>query len=181
MIRHVKTKLPCVHAHMFEFSSLSGGEEFYGKRECDGVGDKHTLSTFNFFFGLLCLSVPGLLIMFMLYFHYEKSEGECRRKIKRILLGLTIIFFLVCFILTIGELLFSLLYIVQEVYAHYPEWRDNHTLCDGAIYISSFSNIILSYSVLFLVLVGLGVYLAVRYFLWITDPHNLSSAKTPLI
>ena len=160
----------------------SGIEGFAGKRECDGVGIKHTLNTFNFFFGLLCLSVPGLLIMFMLYFHFENPKGECRKKIKRLLVWLTIVFFLICFILTIGELLYSLLYVVQEVYAQFPEWRDseNGTLCDGAIYISSLSIITVSYSGVFLVLVGLGFYLAKRYFKWVTDEEDPGAIRTIL-
>ena len=35
------------------------------------MGIAHSLSVFNFFFGILCLSIPGLLITLIIYFTFE--------------------------------------------------------------------------------------------------------------
>ena len=145
-----------------------GIEEFAGKRECS-VGASFSLSVFNSIFGLLCLILPGLLVMFTLYFEFENSK---RKRLQKCSVGLTIILFLICFILTIGELFYSLLYIVPEVYDIYPMWQKNRTLCDGAIYISSFSIITGSYSILFLFLIFVGIYLAKLYFNWMVDRND---------
>lgn len=150
-----------------------GIEEYIGKRECN-IGTPFSLSVFNFIFGLLCLTLPGLLVMFTLYFEFETSN---RRRLLKCTVRLKIIFFLTCFILIIGELLYSLLYVVQEVYDMYPMWRDNRTLCDEAIYISSFTIITGSYSLVFLILIGVGIYLAKRYIKWIIDRNDPGVAR----
>ena len=90
---------------------------------------------------------------------------------------MNIAIFLVVFILIIFELLFSLLYIVPEVINNYNEWDQsqsgtNQTLCDAEIYLSSFSIVTVSYTIVFLLLTVLGVYLAHIYFKWVTDQDD---------
>ena len=90
---------------------------------------------------------------------------------------MNIAIFLLVFILIIFELLFSLLYIAPEVFTHYnerdqPQSGTNQTLCDAAIYLSSFSIVTISYIIVFLLLTVLGVYLAHIYFKWITDQDD---------
>ena len=85
--------------------------------------------------------------------------------------------FLIAFLLIVFELLFSLLYIVPEVINHLNDWDQtqsdtNRTLCDARIYVSSFSILTISYTVVFLLLTVLGVYIAHRYFKWVTDQAN---------
>ena len=46
------------------------------------------------------------------------------------------------------------------------------TICHGSVYVSSFSIITVSYTIVFLVLVGLGVISAKLYFKWIIDPKH---------
>ena len=156
------------------YSSIyAGGEEFAGNIDC-AVGIAHALSVFNFFFGLLCLSVPGLLIALILYFRCEdrNTRWEEKFRITRCLVWMTISFFLTFFVLTILELFYSLLYVVPEVINNYSDWKENKTLCDSKVYVSSFSIITIFYSIVFLLLVVLGVYLANLYFKWVTDQDN---------
>ena len=138
------------------------------------MGTAHSLSVFNFFFGLLCLSVPGLLIALILYFRCEDQNTRWKEKfrITRCLVWMTISFFLTFFVLTILELFYSLLYVVPEVINNYSNWKENKTLCDSKVYISSLSIITIFYSIVFLLLVVLGVYLAKLYFKWVTDQDN---------
>ena len=138
-------------------------------KDCNGIGARYSLSVFNFLFGLLCLSVPGFLVMLMLYFTAETCKWK---KWKPFFVWLTIIFFLVCFVFTIGELLYSMLYVVQEVYGNYSAWRNSTVQCDGTVYISSFVIITVSYSVVFLALVAVGVWCAKKFFKWVTDENN---------
>ena len=154
-----------------------GCQEFSGKLQCNGVGTAYSLSVFNFFFGLLSLSIPGMLFMLFLYFRYENynTRWEQQFPITKCLVWMTIGLFLSFFILAVFELLFSLLYLVPEVVSHFNDWDTvvNGTMnCDRQIYISSFSIITISYTIVFLLLVVLGVYLAYFYFKWITDVNH---------
>ena len=156
-----------------------GFREFAGDLQCDGVGIAHSLSVFNLFFGLLCLSVPGLLITLILYFKVEDRNTSWEQKlhITRCVVWMNTGIFLLVFILIVFELLFSLLYIVPEVISHFNDWDElqsgsNETLCDAEIYISSAIIVTVSYALVFLLLSVLGVYLAHLYFKWVTDEDN---------
>ena len=156
-----------------------GFREFAGDLQCDGVGIAHSLSVFNLFFGLLCLSVPGLLITLILYFKVEDRNTSWEQKlhITRCVVWMNTGIFLLVFILIVFELLFSLLYIVPEVISHFNDWDElqsgsNETLCDAEIYISSATAVTVSYALVFLLLSVLGVYLANLYFKWVTDEDN---------
>lgn len=161
-----------------------GGKEFAGDIKCEGVGSAYSLSIFNFCFGVLCLSFPGLLIMFCLYFGCEDRNTKWKDKLHatRCLVWMTIAFFLTVFILIVFEFLFSLLYIVPEIVSSYSDWEKqkgtNETLCDSEIYVSSFSIITVSYAMVFLLLVVLGVYLANLYFKWVIDEDNPGYLRT---
>ena len=118
-----------------------------------------------------------MLIMLFLYFRCEdyKTRWEQKFRITKCLVWMTIGLFLSFFILTVFELLYSLLYLVPEVVSHFNDWDTvvNGTMnCDRQIYISSFSIITISYTIVFLLLVVLGVYLAYFYFKWITDVNH---------
>jgi hypothetical protein len=143
---------------------------FVNKLECDGVGAEQSLNVFNFFYGLLCLSIPGLLTMFTLYFCCRDRNSGWEKKFgiaNKCLVWLTIFFFLSAFILTVLELLYSIAYVAPEVYTQYAEW--NETQCDKEIYLTSFSLLTISCTVVFILLVVLGVFLAILYFRWVTD------------
>ena len=157
----------------------SGGMEFTGDIDCDGVGEAHSLSSFNFLFGLLCLCIPGLLFMFILYFRCEDQDTKWTEKLRitKCLVWMTIGFFIIFFILTIGELLYSLTYIAPEVYGHYNDWNEeqnanNMTLCDKEVYLTSFYILTISYAVVFLLLLVLGSFVALVYFRWVTDERR---------
>ena len=161
------------------FSPLTGVLGFKDSLDCDGVGSSHSLSVFNFFFGLLCLSVPGLLTMLILYFCCEdrNTRWEKKFRITKCLVWMTISVFLSIFVLTVFELLYSLVYVAPEVYGHFTDWNEiqtpsNGTLCDKEIYFTSFSILTFSYGVVFLLLVILGFFIAGLYFRWITDQEN---------
>ena len=151
---------------------FSGFKEFAGEPDCE-IGANYSLSIFNLLFGLFCLSVPCLLITFILYFRFERSNETWRKNIKICSAGLTVVFFLACFVLTICECIFSLLYVAQEVYDHYSDWQNKSiTICNGEIYVTSFTIITVSSAILFLILVGLGILSAIKCFQWITDSKH---------
>ena len=54
------------------------------------------------------------------------------------------------------------------------------TICHGSVYVSSFSIITVSYTIVFLVLVGLGVISAKLYFKWIIDPKHPGTLRKTL-
>ena len=115
--------------------------------------------------------------MLFVYFRCEdyNTRWEQKFRITKCLVWNTIGLFLSFFILTVFELLFSLLYLVPEVVSHFNDWDTvvNGTInCDREIYITSFSIITISYAIVFLLLVILGVYLAYFYFRWITDANH---------
>lgn len=80
---------------------------------------------------------------------------------------MNIIVFLISFVLTITELLYSLFYVAPEVYGSFSSW--NETKCDKEIYITSAVIMGISYIVVFLLLIVFGVFLAKLYFRWVTD------------
>lgn len=154
---------------------FSGFLEFAGNLECKGVGIKHSLSVFNFFFAILCFSCPALLLLFIIFFKYEDRETKWTQKFrttKCVVWGQMGVFLLV-FILIVFELLYSLLYIIPEVINNYSDWQKtrgtNETICDTEVYLTSVSIIVSSYFLIFILLVVLGVFLANHYFQWVTD------------
>ena len=165
-----------------------GGIAFGEAEECQGVGAKHSLSVFNFFFSLLCLSVPGLLIMLTIYFCCEyKFEDRWEKKFlrnftaKRFIVWLTIGFCLAFFVLTVMELLYSLAYVASEVYTNYAKWRKNETLCKKEVYLTSFTILTVSGSVIFILLTVLGVFVAMLFFRWVTDPKHPGILKSLIL
>lgn len=122
--------------------------------------------------------------MFCLYFGCEDHNTKWSDKLHatRCLVWMTIAFFLAVFILIVFEFLFSLLYIVPEIISSYSDWEKqrgtNETLCDSEIYISSFSIITVSYTMAFLMLVVLGIYLANVYFKWVIDEDDPGYLRT---
>ena len=155
-----------------------GFREFAGGLECRGVGIKHSLSVFNFFFAILCFGAPALLVLFILYFKIEDpktTQTHKHRFARCVVWGQTLVFLMV-FILIVFELLYSLLYIIPEVINNYNEWQDtrrtNQTICDNEVYLTSLSIVVVSYSLVFILLVVLGVFLANHYFQWVSDEKN---------
>jgi hypothetical protein len=148
---------------------------FANTLECDGVGAPHSLTSFNFFYGLLCLSIPGLLVMLTFYFCCEEHNSKWEMKFhalstKCLVVWMTIGFFLAFFIFTVLELLYSITYIIPEVYTNYSEW--NETLCNKEIYLTSFVVITFSEVIVFIFLAVLGVFLAILFFKWVIDPDH---------
>ena len=142
------------------------------------MGIKHSLSVFNFFFAILCFGVPALLVLFILYFKFEDPTTTWTQKdrlTKCVLWGQTIVFLMV-FILIVFELLYSLLYVIPEVINNYNQWqetrRTNETICDNQIYLTSLSIVVVGYSVVFILLVVLGIFLANHYFKWVKDKKH---------
>ena len=189
LLSYLSTTLWCVatpishnlsHTHILSLllSLLEGFQEFAGDLDCDGVGIKHSLSVFNFFFALLCFGGPVLLLLFCLYFKFEDPNTKWKKKhrFSRFVVWVQTFVFLTVFILIVLELLFSLLYIIPELINHYSDWRDlnqqNATNCAEEIYLTSFSIVTVSYSVVFLLLVVLGVFLANHYFQWVSDEKD---------
>jgi hypothetical protein len=68
------------------------------------------------------------------------------------------------------ELLYSITYIIPEVYTNYSEW--NETLCNKEIYLTSFVVITFSEVIVFIFLAVLGVFLAILFFKWVIDPDH---------
>ena len=142
---------------------------FANKLKCDEVGFPQSLNLFNFFYGLLCLCAPAFLCMLGIYFLVEdrKTKWENKFYTTRCLVWMNIIVFLISFVLTIMELLYSLFYVAPEVYGSVSSW--NETKCDKEIFFTSASIMGISYIVVFLLLIVLGVFLAKLYFKWISD------------
>ena len=162
---------------------FKGFGEFAGTYKCNIVAIKHALSVFNFFFGLLCFGGPALLILFCLYFCLEDPKTKWRQKyrITRCVVWVQTIVFLTVFILIVLELLYSLLYVIPELVNHYNDWDQtntvtnettNETNCAAEVYLTSFSIVAVSYSVVFLLLVVLGMFLANHYFQWVSDEKH---------
>ena len=85
--------------------------------------------------------------------------------------------FLTVFILVVFYVLYSLFYIIPEVISNYSEWQktrrnDTESICDDRIYLTSLSNAVVAYSIIFVLLVVLGVFLAKHYFNWIRDKKD---------
>ena len=161
----------------------SGFQEFSGALECEGVGFKHSLSVFNSFFGIICLCVPALLILLIFYFKFEdrRTKWEKKPRIIRCVVWMTIGVFLTVFVLVVFELLFSLLYLIPEVVNHWDDWnvpQNGTTPCDKEVYLSSFSIITVSFVVVFIMLILLGVYIAKLYFQWVTDENDPGTLRT---
>ena len=81
------------------------------------------------------------------------------------------------FILIILELFYSLLYIVPQVVDNYSEWKDSEngsgsSICDKEVYVMSFSIVTISVSLIFLLLIILGCFLAKLYHKWVTDEDD---------
>ena len=131
------------------------------------MGFPQSLNLFNFFYALLCLCAPVILCTLGAYFPLEDHKTKWKKKFARCLVWLNIIVFLFSFVLTITELLYSLFYVAPEVYGSVPSW--NETKCDKEIFFLSASIMGISYIVVFLLLIVLGVFLAKLYFRWITD------------
>ena len=91
------------------------------------------------------------------------------------------IVFLTVFILIVLEFLYSLLYVIPELINNYNDWDQtntvtnettNETNCAAEVYLTSFSIVILSYLVVFLLLVVLELFLANHYFQWVSDEKH---------
>ena len=154
-----------------------GLQEFAGQLGCK-VGISHSLSVFNFFFAILCFGGPTLLILFILYFKFEDHKAKWPQKhhITRCVVWAQALVFLMVFILIVFELLYSLLYVIPEVINNYNQWqetrRTNETICDNQIYLTSLSIVVVGYSVVFILLVVLGIFLANHYFKWVKDKKH---------
>ena len=107
--------------------------------------------------------------MLDIYFLVEDRKTKWEKKFysTRCLVWMNIIVFVISFVLTITELLYSLFYVAPEVYGSVSSW--NETKCDKEIFFTSASIMGITYIVVFLLLIVLGVFLAKLYFKWITD------------
>ena len=137
------------------------------------------MSVFNFFFGVLCLSVPVLLLLLVFFFKFEDHPTKWRDKYlkTKCVVWMTIGVFLLVFILIILEFFYSLLYIVPQVVDNYSEWKDSEngsgsSICDKEVYVMSFSIVTISVSLIFLLLIVLGCFLAKLYHKWVTDEDD---------
>ena len=119
------------------------------------------------------------MVLFCLYFKFEdpKTKWKNKYRITRCVAKAQTVVFLIVFILVVFELLYSLLYIIPEVITNYSEWQktrrnDTESICDDRIYLTSLSIVTVGYSVIFILLVVLGVFLANHYFKWIRDEKD---------
>ena len=152
-----------------------GIKAFKGNENCRELFASHSLTVFNFFYGLLCLTVAVVLSMLVVYFLCENRNSKWKEQFqvwssKCLVVWMTIISLLVLLILIIIELLYSLVYIAPQVYSRYADRND--TKCADEVYVTSFSLLNFSGVIIFIVLTVFGVYLSILYFRWVTDPHK---------
>ena len=159
---------------------MAGIVAFSNGDNCSEVVAPHALTVFNFLYGLLCLATPGIMIMLTVYYCCENQNKKWEEPFKVmstkcLVVGTTIVFFLILLILIVTELLYSLVYVAPQVYSQYG--NINSSDCKNEVYITTFSLLNFSGALIFILLTVLGVYLSVRYFAWVTDPHKQGTLK----
>lgn len=142
---------------------------------CKEIVSAHSLTVFIMLSGFVCLTIPTLLALLVIYYCCEDRNKVWQKEFRYIsskclVVGTTIVIFLTLFILIIIDLLYSLVYVAPQVYSLYGQWND--TQCNREVFLTAFWVLNFSSGLVVTLVAILGVYLSILYFRWVTDPRK---------
>ena len=166
--------------HINNGKTVAGVFAFLDGKSCEEIVSAHSLTVFNLCCGLLCLTIPGLLIMLAIYYCCEEKNEKWKEKfhnlsIKCFVVSCTIGFFLAFFILAFIDFLYALVYIAPQVYANFGDW--NETLCEREVFLTTFWLLNIGGLVVVILVAALGIYLSILYLRWITRPDKPAALR----